>query len=142
MNKKAVIRVILGGLAFLLVFASCNQAANTRKVKGDVNLRAKKDSTSYVFKGDSIPLSLDIEQMMDYPSKTQGAFSLNDIKDKKYLHMIDGKMVKDKHKDKFFQELDLEKIKSIQVISGSEAVEQYGKKATNGVVIIESKKEE
>lgn len=56
--------------------------------------------------------------------------------DSKPLIIMDGKEVPDgKMKD-----LDHENIETIEVLKGSKAVEKYGEKAKDGVVIITSKK--
>ena len=56
--------------------------------------------------------------------------------DEQPLIIMDGKEVTDGNMD----DLDKDKIETIEVLKGSKAVEKYGEKARNGVVVITSKK--
>jgi hypothetical protein len=142
MKEKSVLNITLAAYALLMVTIGCSPTASTRNTAAE---HVEKDSTTFVWRGDTIIpyLQFTSEEIMDYPvGKQLPTFNLNDYKDERYLHFIDGKRVENKSKKKVFKKLNNDVIKSFEFIPAAEGIELYGPKVANGVVIIETKKEE
>ncbi len=117
-----------------------SKSGDTTKVKRIEVIELDKDSEGatkiMIKKGGPGEEDIDvkIKTMSDGPGENDFVF-LNEG-DGKPLIIIDGKEVPDGK----MEDLDHDKIETIEVLKGSKAVEKYGEKARDGVVIITSKK--
>ena len=148
MKRQAVTQLFLSCLASLCFFFSCTRSAQTKKNDHDSSTSVARDSTAYIWQGDSIvpPLKYKLEEMGDFNfingAPLRGVISnkLIDYKDKKYLHFLNRQMIEGQKRDKVLRKLKDEDIESVKLLSGEQAIELYGQKASNGVVFIETRK--
>lgn len=97
----------------------------------------KKISTGGQTKVFIIKDSDDDEDIEVISKKGNGFFFIDTADDKDQLYIIDGK----EGSKEDVKSLSPEKIETIKVYKGDKAVEQYGKKAKDGVIEIKTKKE-
>ncbi len=81
-------------------------------------------------------IKVEVKTLSDDEGENEFFFISDGDDDEKPLIIMDGKEVPDGN----MNDLDKDKIETIEVLKGDKAVEKYGEKARNGVVIIKSKK--
>jgi hypothetical protein len=148
MKRQAVTQLFLSYLAVLCLFFSCTKSAQTQRNDHYSSTPVARDSTAYFWKGDSLvpPLKYKVEEMGDFNSikgaPLRGVISNKaiDYKDKKYLHFLNRQMIEGRKRDKILRKLKDEDIESVEWLSGEQAIELYGQKASEGVVFIVTRK--
>jgi hypothetical protein len=148
MKRQVVTQLFLSCLAGLCVFSSCIKSAQTHRNDRNISTPAARDSTAYVWKGDSLlpPLKYKPEEMGDFnytngaPLRSVISNKAIDYKDTKYLHFLNRQMIEGRKRDKALRKLKDKEIESVDLLSGEQAIELYGQKASNGVIFIVTRK--
>lgn len=100
-------------------------------IEEEIEIKESGDN-KFIYVGSHNDKDAEIEIIEEQDSKLVFRNSSN----KKPLFVIDGKIVDQKKMDK----LNPDKIESVTVLKGDSAIEKYGDKGKNGVVIIKTKK--
>ncbi|MDO1445724.1 hypothetical protein Q0590_05655 [Rhodocytophaga aerolata] len=126
-------------------FVCCTKVASTHQKATD-SAQHPTDSVIYMLTADSVSIPIRLNEIGDFPAFAKGrpyrlsasAYTFN-FRDTTYLHFLNGQRIEGKQKARILRRLKETEIESIRYIPAEQGMEDYGQKAANGILFIETK---
>jgi hypothetical protein len=146
MKTKSVVSMVWMAAICVTSFVCCTKVASSSHQKATYPTQNPTDSVVYMLTADSISIPIRLNEIGDFPTYVKGrpyrvdgsAYSVN-FRDTTYLHFLNGQMIDGKRKARILRKLKETTIESIKYIPAEQGMEDYGQKAANGIVFIETK---